>query len=174
MRAALALAFLLLFAPATAQATDRLVDQCVRYGWDHPVEVDHYDVYIASPPGAPWQLADSFAVPPWQICQVAFDDRYELSIVARNAGGESGRSDASIPFKWVHSFDVTEDGAVGFADFGIFAQSFNTSNHLWYFDANENNVIDFTDFGAFAARFSTTNNGTWETSWPPTFDPETM
>ncbi len=166
---------LILASPVFAQEPDptsRLIKNCVTFGWTEPTgAVDYYEMWVASPPGAEWELLDdSISGPPWETCNPGgFNVDYEISVVAVNSSGPSEPSDPSIPFKWVHPMNPNDDGAIGFPDLGAFIQSWGKPDPE--FDHDNSGTVDFPDFGNFTARFGTRNNGVRETSWPSTFTP---
>ena len=97
-----------------------------------------------------------------EVCQGT--DAYTpflVYVVGFNDEGEYTLDSDPLVLQWEWDFDATEDGVVGFADFGLFAQAFGEPppNNGWDFDADGDGIVGFSDFWYFVQAFGKCNDG---------------
>lgn len=126
-----------------------------------------------------WSLGTTIGVTHWDVYEGLIYDETVTELEAEVCQG----TDAYTPFEvhvvgcddeprcteesdqlvvqWEWDFDVTEDGVVGFADFGGFAAAFGSPppNNGWDFDADGDGIVGFSDFGFFSQAFGKCNDG---------------
>ncbi len=129
----------------TAQAQEipprEFIVPCVSWVWDPGVTtteiITGYEVWIFSDNSEGgqdwWWIGETFAETDlsFSVCNREYNRIFRVAVRSvYESGGTGPFSDSSEPYTHRHTRDFTENGMVGFADFGAFGQRWGGCNDL--------------------------------------------
>ncbi len=111
---------------------------------------DVYDITLIHPDNVIEVCRDDY--PQVFTCEIGYGcyikSDYHYTAIDADGASDPGEK---LEVRWVWDADFNDDGVVGFADFGMFAQAWASSDPVY--DADGNGIVGFSDFGWFTHRW---------------------